>query len=1652
MATNNVEANQHSNNKKGLQEQQTSYLEFQKLFEDLGLIRYFNHSTFLSLRDALAIKEDTLNVANCTNLKHLPWLVLQKIMAYDYQSRTNLLTSVNANTHSNNDSDDDEESDSDSDEESYDFAYNQTGSVHPLDVILALFHCADDFLRQDMMVRLSNCQMAIPFVLRDSYTQSLIFPFWALSSIVKSWRTKDSDGKCVDHEHQIINCSLPIVCFIRLGMSKHKISKSKLLNEVISNAHHDHFFQRECSGGGMKRFLGHGLIDMCFYLPNGKEDVFPSPVIFLNLHGSSCHELNQTQLIFLSKISSMCFALVHGHELDATSAEVLKMFSDFTLLITGKRPKNLKEVLSKKVQTIKLKENAFENKAKIREQIKEKVFSSGHKISHKSLISCVEIARKMSILIDEDNETLVIGHGFASSLCKFVRSDQFLKKEALPLQGKTMWQEWARYDKEERRQIHRGEKDIRQYKSEIDVEKKKIRKLQIFHVTHLSPLMQNFINCLQTMDERVLNYYLQCVKLELNNLSRNTIAKVHVDYRETRLKLSQLQLRSGSNETESCKSEKSKLKNELDKLHGKLIDLAFGLEHLLREVAQIFETSIAQENQMIKQQFSQLPRLAAQLLIFGLPLEIMDGDAAHVPIEWVTTVLQETVSLLNYDPKIFILSVLGLQSTGKSTLLNTTFGLQFNVSSGRCTRGAYMQLLPISKSLSESVECDFLLVVDTEGLRAPELDSLQSQKHDNELATFVIGLANETLINIYGEVAGDMDDILQTAVHAFIRMREVDLKPSCQFVHQNAGAGTKTGIGRDRFIQKLNQMTCYAAKEEKCEHLFKQFSDVIKFDDQKDVHHFESLWMGDPPMAPVNTGYSNCAQSLKSHLIKQVRETHCTRLSLFSRRMADLWIALLHENFVFSFKNSVEIQAYNNLETRYSEWEWDLKNKVLQWIEETTDEIKAASESCDTKKLEQIINKKFDRTKGELVLLVNNESSKLEEKLASYFEQSKESDVIAQWRSNFERKLQEQAKALKQEALNHLEPFCQSKKMLSSVLEEKEKYIQEMCDGVNQVALKMIESGDELTEEKLTKTFQQFWDGNFGNFRLEHEIQNSKHVRADVEKELMKFLGYGGEKLITQTQCSHTTQNSSLKLEVVKGVHVQIKSEVQHSRLREYLKKKVGIASLDESLMHRAQDITDIVLVSASQFLSRIKTATYSPAYTTRMLNEIKEALTHALNQEKDLHFTRQYEADLYLTACNHAIKQFESMVERYNKENDPVAQFERDFKRPLEDIFRAKCKSTVHEKTIAETLSKRLVDAIEDKLKSSLGRIVVHQIKSPTGDQGAADISRYSIDFRDGDNWWKKCFKNKKALKCKILSDLGERGNFDSYKIYLTSPKQCFQSWATEYIREYCDTSTSGYYLTRLQQLTQNAIEIMIKEAEKEVDSLHEQLSPKCSTCEWLEKFSSEVIKVVGHVNVTTLIKTSKKDEEIDIKSFTLYVKDEFKKKERELMQKYKEIKMAEMGSWPSRPEIILGNMAGCCEQCPFCGEICDHTLPHGSERKHTVERHRPQCLAGWRDTVSEEMIVSICTSLVTGKDRYTFFIHPKTNNQPHQYSGYGTVFRDWEINGNINSDTSSYWKWFVVKYTSYITKHFNMLPPVYIPWNESWQNVKYELQKEYI
>ena len=182
----------------------------------------------------------------------LPYLVLQKIMLCDSRSRTCLLfvhaqsaeskskikdilidnTGNDDDDGSNNNDDDDDDDDDDDNDDSSDSEDEDENNISPMDVILALLHCSDNFLQQDLLCKLSLCQFAIPCLLPDHLNEPK-FLLFAMRSIIKAWKSLNN-GKISYNECRIVDYQTPFITFLKLGNLN--VSKSVILNTVISDS------------------------------------------------------------------------------------------------------------------------------------------------------------------------------------------------------------------------------------------------------------------------------------------------------------------------------------------------------------------------------------------------------------------------------------------------------------------------------------------------------------------------------------------------------------------------------------------------------------------------------------------------------------------------------------------------------------------------------------------------------------------------------------------------------------------------------------------------------------------------------------------------------------------------------------------------------------------------------------------------------------------------------------------------------------------------------------------------------------------------------------------------------------------------------------------------------------------------------------------------------------------------------------------------------------------------------------------------------------------------------------------------------------------------------------------------------------------------
>ncbi|KAL1765012.1 interferon-induced very large GTPase 1-like, partial [Sigmodon hispidus] len=1028
---------QNNNNEKEMAEKGF----FLDLLQRLGLEQYYPKR--MSKADFHLIYKTSVYNTQPRSEQELPFYFFQKLLMLDCGFRCLFFKkadnadnqdSVVFSSQENDNIDPYEEFFDDRDEDINSTVIESQPYIHPMDIQMAIFHCADDLARQYILSKLSTCQFALPLVVPNPNTSQIEFSLWSLRQIRRSWQeaSNSPQNKVYSYKkQQMCHISTPIVSFIRIGNGL-SASKSQIMNSLLNKRKHDVFFHRHCIGSSKHCFLMEGVVEICWFCPGGQsEDRFNKCVAFTNLHGDA--KEHRQQLSFLRDVSSIIVILMSASENNKEDQNLVRHLwqssKPLVCLIDDKE----KFMTNKSGMRVKIgirNRNEAELTEELMNTMRHLLEISGTALS---IEDCSQMARKQGFMIDEDKRELKEAKEKAQANRNILKQYEVseIKENLLPLQGQ-LWHHWCKKDKELYHLREKGNRSIEQHKSEIETEKQKIRRQQFKKVFHLNDLMKSLLQNLKEDSENNLKlYFLHWLSMVLENLTMKHLENLH----------EQQQYLWSLVQAEKQKSKKSSSltlwQKQIEAISIDICNSTLGIEHLLREVGQIYETleEISSSGDSL---FHCLPQIAADLMVAGVPIELMDGDASYVPVKWVAAVFDKIAEKVG-DKRLFVLSVLGLQSSGKSTLLNSLFGLQFTVSA------------------------------DTEGLRAPELND-KSHNWDNELATFVIGLGNLTLINIFGENPSEMQDILQIVVQAFLRMKQVKISPSCIFVHQNVGEVTakdQTMEGRRRLEQRLDEMTALAAEQEECSNITR-FSDVIKFDVNSHVYYFAHLWDGNPPMAPPNPQYSHNVQELKSGILRTAQQESKGRIMKISDvkfRVQDLWKALVSENFIFSFRNTQEVIAMSKLETMYNHWSWELRSHVLDLQNQLNNQIQNGKIlTIKTNELEGPVNKKYETIKQEF---------------DKYFEEDPDSGTLIQWKANFEHKLLILKDALISDTRRKVNGLICLKNSQEKLDNQKSQYEKELLERSQKLALSM--KGKELSDEKLREKFNQVWTNWISN-------------------------------------------------------------------------------------------------------------------------------------------------------------------------------------------------------------------------------------------------------------------------------------------------------------------------------------------------------------------------------------------------------------------------------------------------------------------------------------------------------------------------------------------------------------------------------------------
>ncbi|KAI6660416.1 Interferon-induced very large GTPase 1-like isoform X2 [Oopsacas minuta] len=1468
--------------------------------------------------------------------------------------------------------------------------------INSMDIFIKLFLECNYIFRPIFITQATKCQLSLPLVVSNPRTKNPTFfsiPYHSIMS--QSYFTPEGKAKIIP----IFTEEIYFISFIRIGPC-HMSYKSVSINDILGL--NGCFISHVTKGSSTSRVLCDGLIEMNWFLPrNSPPECFHEPLMFLNLRGDALE--HRKQLNFILDVSSLVYIFINLSTTNQTEIQtILNTHKHKTCLVI--MDCKTKSIANYRPLTEQQDKNwyfiAKQNLTSIPREITASIngiLGKHPDITKISLYKCKSVALKHQMDADDESEDIKLMQGFQEKFHQIFRTNEttpldlaYAKSIVLPLQLKP----WENRSKAVRRQsciksntsldIEKREQILRDLRKHLNL----AREEQISYL--LGPIIQNeFILTVLTM-----------IKANIHNSDSLTFL----------WRILQTSL--------DCLSLEYALVTYTDSL---------GVEHVMRELGQVYESFINARlkrddiTKILNFNVADLAIFAAKLIISGHSFELLDGAVSHVSLIWVSAVIKELSKLIGENKRVFVVGILGIQSSGKSTLLNTMFGLQFPVRTGRCTRGIFMQMIAVDRD--SELGYDYLLVLDTEGLNAPELIGIVPDHHDNELATFVVGLSDLTIVNLLGENESKFKDILQITVLALIRMQLAYAKPKCIFVHQNvADLAAKHCMteGRQRLINLLDENTQIAAEQEGFTR-YKRFSDVIDYDINDDTYYLPCLFSVQPPMSIVCSEYSKQAEVLRNKITHQYSQQFNLFLNLsdWSKKLKHIWNALLTHNFVLGYKNILELCASIEFDEVLNKWAVYFDTELINLLNQAKDDITNAN-SIDIQSVYLASKHLLD------VACTAKAKDEQAETLNYLFNKSTNREIFSDWKERADEffTLARQRKRarmfekiehhviLRREALSIDERFFQirdeilqkakddmisinAKDDWSKPIQHLENLFEDHWNGWDATLTKECEKSFPID----IKTDLQYTLRNFSCFKT---LELSEDQRERLIRDASSFAKL--ETLNFQLGSNHYTVFNSSTKEIIPTncTFIDYYDYVSHYKTKQNIER-------NDLLQDRITTFIEFVSMWCNKFLFSLSK---SDPYSINSFNNLIEIILNQIEEfnEKErnnvalqiiLKDLFMFEFCLY--HCCKALPQLEKLHQTFVSQANTKSQLQ-NLKNDLQPIFLGVCQGVQMEISCAKALAEIVFQKMNYFLENKLGADVIHFFQN--------DVANFDT------------FKRRSSLQIQVLKDLARNRNFQMYISYISDPVNYIRKWIEVRFTTYC-SNEERHKEFKVQSLEPSIAKL--KEFYKR--SLSDSVNT--SKIDWKNIFFE---KIKSHTK-----ELRKNDFNIlEVYQNPIQNTQEFVEY---FLQSFENmctpcnwlrwIKGTMSMKLYSNTKYLIKLLIRCQSLCPFCREPC--ILSSHGHKHYCGSLHRPKGLAGYYHQTSYTFSVRECTQSMNTDDTIVY------NNGSYKYTDYALInedFASWNILGEDAID-SKYWQWVFYTFRYEFIEHYKYK---YNPAIENW------------
>ncbi|KTF82067.1 hypothetical protein cypCar_00034449 [Cyprinus carpio] len=1419
-------------------------------------------------------------------------------------------------------------------------------AINPLDLVAVIYMTTNSFLQQEITLRMLQCNFAVPLYLPPIHPEKngtvLLCPF---RGVLGQWKSP-SEGPIIKN---MADSRMPFLSAVRLGCCK--VSKSRVLNRVLGGPHevNDCFINCGMEGGQLPRVLSDGLVEVCWNLLSGDnhDNVFPRPVLVANLRGDAANCEKQMSLLCYTSAILIVFCGSFG----AKERELLSSWRDNTshmiiidcsTSVEDGQENHNEKMKQRLMKDLELPDGTMLNgcegeEEEIAENLRDALNRFIPYLHTTNLVGTAGMANDFNMNVDEDeicrmafSEVEEVLSGIEDGVSSYLDNQ-------LPLQG-TVWKQLCQLEKEEARHQQHTSQSLSGEKENL------IKQLLDYELT---TAMRAFTAALCSFDTTKRAFFLSWMRVKLEVMQLENLSR-HREADEEQMR-------------EPC----------------------IGLEHFLREMGLVYERYFRGPNSDLYHMFC-LPYVGAELLLYGVPLELYDGDASVFPMNWVYSVLYEVYKQLPKFSRMRVLTILGFHNSKNAEILSALFGVNFPKWGRRHIKGAYMLLLSLPDNFRMEMDCEFLLLISTEGLN-PQTE--RNIVHDSELATFVSGLSDITLINLPDEGCNETRSNLQIAANAILCTRNLERKTTFQVVSEGAGMDGKI-MSCIIDVLTTGQLSNEFQREA---HPTSETRGIS--------HNLYTPWTSSSVTSQNDQICSDAILRLKKRLLTMFHEKatngQSTCLGAFMEHMLSLWESVKNGNFAIKFGDTGTADAIIGLCTKLVQGEKQLSDQMDLWVEALNDHI------TELKELESQNGERMDSDRILRILRdkaatqINTERDHIK---ASLWDHLRQEDIDIALVENYKVSLLKKVDLIQEQMTSDVTQKLESATIrhdmsvkmhalltsLEAALEVKIRSLLQTCKNNNCV----------IEDKELEREFASVWE-NIPSSMNDRPLE-TQEIFARMLEQLKKNL----------SDCGLKKQNIRLRdANQLNGFKVKTAHFALSSKMKKTLQYNKNVA----------QRFTNKLIEDCDRKVS--EKVCYKEGYSDSYMRELLAVVDKGLEVLKGEPFAMspRFEVDIKGYICGKAAESFQEVQESFIRERDIKERFlnETRDRHMLSFIYQFR-KRDQCQKAAQSFTSQCLKPAVEDFIYNSLERQIFDDMLQ---NQNA------------------RLYSSPKKFHYSLLKEMLLKDNFENFHEYLQSHESFCQKSIENFVRAHLSGSVmiEDRREQRMHQIFDWVKRCMNQAFESKSgaqNNVRQLLEKVCTSLESLGKITipTQILnKPLFDMSTHREHFFANLEESVSVLSSSIA---------QEFMENEDVIEVPD--NLPNKlQDMLFEKVKGCDKRCPFCKAPCD--LGEKEHQVHEAVVHRPKGLVCYTNATSTTLSHSTCSADIAGQ---TQFQNGDTAGQSLPFKEYQSIYPDWKIypEDPRNNGAAVYWRYVFMRYNSKFAQKYQCAPAI-LP--EAWEKI---------